>query len=408
MNSFTNMIKWLTSVTGSYLFLRSNTFQMATLKIEEIYLLTEAEISRQLSFLKRVLVVPTILIAVACLGGHVVGVMWDQSWAISIARAMTVTAALICGLGVFAVSVQATVFAHLIIAAARLGYGFARAITGLAGKVLGTDLKVEDASLTQETADKLATWLKNITAWVAVVCAIAMVTPIWADPGKTAFATILILALAMFMSKIASVWPQRVAVWSLLAAVSLTLVSLWFPVQTTLTSQWFAGTVGADEQAERVLVQDKIDELHDEKLAIKARALEVEKPFASIEDEARYATIEILIKGYTAELHGSAAPAAPPAAKPAPTPAPAPVAAAPAPVVVEPAPTETLGLEPLPAAEGVAALGPDQVGPVSVVTDAGTPEVLVPSAPAQTGTTVASKSRPELNRAKALLQRYGH
>ncbi len=390
MQKFISLLKWFASAAGSVLFLRSNAFEMSKLKVEELMLLTEAEVERQLTFLKRVIMVPAGLASVACLGGWLIGVKGDQAWAIDIAHAMTITAGLWCAVGLFAVWLQATLFAHVLVAGTRLGFAFARAVTGMAGKAIGTDLAIDaKGPENQEAADKLAAWLKNIVAWVAVVCALAMVLPIWQDPGKTALITVMVIALAMFMSKIASPVPQRVAVWSMLGATAYVVAQLLFPVQVTVASQWVADYVGADEQAERVLVRSKMEELTEEKLAIKKRALEAEKLFASVEDQARYAAIEVLLEGYAAELGETSTPATVAVARPSTVvvPAPASAGATPAPTV----PPSTL--EPLPAAEGVAAMeAPASENATTVA------EVTAPA---------TASNRTAIERAKEIARRHG-
>jgi hypothetical protein len=378
--------------------LRSNLFELADLSVDRVYVLAEKKVRGLATFLTLCLGVPILIASAGCLLGWYFGEYRMIGWAATAASVAIKGAGFLCALGLVWVWIRATVYAHLLFLAGRLGSSFISGFTSLAGKVVGADLKVDATNpMPADAAEKFAAWLRSTVAWASLVCLIAMVVPIWRFPTATAVLTVAIIVLAMFMGKVVSVWPTRLAVASSIGVAIYAALLLSFPVQVTGAEQWVAGVTGADEQAAHVLLKTKVNELKQEKLAIKARGLAAEKPFASVEDEARNAQIDILLPGYEAELNGNPAPVAQNSApKAAPPPAPAQ-----APEIAEPAPTATSELEPLPPAEGVAALDPP--APETAVTD---PQVLAPPEP-ERNETVASNGRPALERAKAILAKYG-
>lgn len=403
--------------------LRSNLFDLANLSVERVYVLAEKKVRGLAVFLTLCLGVPILIASAGCLLGWFFGEYLGIGWAATLASVVIKSAGFLCAIGLVWVWIRATVYAHLLYLAGRLGSSFISGFTSLAGKVLDTDLKVDMTNpMPEGAADKFAAWLRNTVAWASLVCLIAMVVPIWRFPVVTAILTVAIIVLAMFMGKVQSLWPTRIAVTSAIGVAVYTALLLSFPVQVTGAEQWFAGVTGADKQAERVLLQGKIDELDDEDLAIMARGLKAEKSFESPEDEARHAAIQILKASYQAKLNGSPAPVA---QNSAPTAAPPPAQApAPAPEIVEPAPTATSELEPLPPAEGVAALDPpapesigDEDRAVQEATDLinrrldlqrelGRTEDQLGESMGRLGAEPET-DRPALSRAKAILAKYG-
>jgi hypothetical protein len=386
----TKLLKWLTGVAGSVLFLRSDSFKMARMKAEEIYLLGEAEVERQVWFLLRVILIPAGLVALACLGGYLGTEVFHFAYAESIAKATVRLAAFSCALGLFAVWAQATLFAHVLVIATRLGVFAARVVTGLAGKVIGEDLKMDEtAPLEAAHADRFANWLRNIIAWILVICALVSVLPIWSSPGTVACITIGILALAMFMAKVQSELPRRVAMWSMLGLVVYGACTLWFPAQVERSEQWVRKTTGNDSTADNVLYARKIEELRDEHRAIIQRGLDEEVAYASPEDEARDAEIGELIAKYKAIIDGRT-PAPKPTAKPT-TVVQAPTVTQQAPATIAP-PTPNPTVDDLPAPgddlaggpETAAAGTPDAGETLMAQTETSTPPAALPAPPAPT------------------------
>jgi hypothetical protein len=385
--------------------LQSNLAEFLKLSVERVYVLSEKKARGLVTFIGIVLGGPILLATIGSLVGWLGGEVMGIGWVATLASALIKSSALLCALGLVWVWIRATVYAHLLVLAGGLLASLANGTATFVGKVLGTDLSLEaKIELCRADADKFAAWLRNTVAWASLVCMIAMVLPIWRMPAATMTLTVAIIVLAMFMGKVVSVWPQRIAISSALGVAVYCAVILCFPVQVERAEQLVSGVTGSEETADKVLIQGKIDELRNEHREILQRGLDAEKAYASDEDEARDAEIARLIGDYKGLLDKK------PAKTPARTaPPPAPVAAAPQ----QPAaPQPTVASDPLPPATGIAGLGPQGSGasametmPASAAPTA--PVGIVAPAPAEAPVSATDRKARTLAAAQEVLRRNG-